>query len=553
MATFQWINENEIESGYFWEVPASNPLVSLGVLEEWIPEPTWLAKTISRQVAETEDTWVWTKIAESFTGWIERIKEAWEGLANDKFTIPEAFVRGWAWALQSFLSPISWVLQEWVEEWVQALSDDFKKSVMETTAPTINSVVGWYQNQSPEQQRNLNNIGVWLEVLLEFVWGSAVKKPLQEIGWEIIGWTVQTAKTWAKALKEWVETITKKVSDIELPSLWNKPSEIAENIAWIDSQTKNVLKEVSTEDFDKYVQIGKQASENIKNPTPMDIAWEEALDALWDITRSKKSVGKEMWDIVDWNENVTVNTSELTNNYKDFLRDRFNLNIDPKTLKISTIKGKEAKTSDIWLIEKLNDDILSIITVDDIGIKNLDAIWTRIKSNFDKILNERGVWSNLSADEKSLKWFIWSEITWMIKKNLPERYAEISKRFAKLLDIETRLSKLLGDKWDKWASLIKSAYSPQTWARFRRLAEEIKEELGIDLMTKAWIAKFAMQLAGDSRQANLLQALDLWEWFTSKLSEKLQNIPIVWNLAELWEIGVKKIFPTEKVGRWLTK
>ena len=76
MATFQWINENEIESGYFWDVPASNPLVSLGVLEEWIPEPTWLAKTISRQQLETEDTWVWAKIAESF--WQDVIETEWK-------------------------------------------------------------------------------------------------------------------------------------------------------------------------------------------------------------------------------------------------------------------------------------------------------------------------------------------------------------------------------------------------------------------------------------------------------------------------------------------
>ena len=260
-----------------------------------------------------------------------------------------------------------------------------------------------------------------------------------------------------------------------------------------------------------------------------------------------------MWNIVKNNPDVEINTWELLTNYQTFLKDRFNLEVDPETLKVSPIKWKESKTSDINLIETLNNDILSIVTKENIWIEDLEAISSRIKSNFSKLLSDRWVWSSLSADEKSLKWFIGGEITSMIKKNLPEEYATASADFARLLDIEDRLSKLLWDSSDKGASFIKSAYSPQTWARFRRLAEEILEETGIDITTKAWLAKFAMQLSWDARQASLLEALDLWTWFTSKLTSKLKDIPILGNVAEFWEIGAKKIFPTEKVGRWLTK
>lgn len=474
----------------------------------------------------------------------------------------------WAWVDFTWDVIVSWLktlAPEWVERMTAEGIENFSKS--EFWQDVIWLVQeGWekweqFKQTSPEA----NRLGLSIESVLplaEFAtWWVTTKlgKETLETGLEV--WVKkwkELLETWEQIIEAWKEgiwTIKEKVSDItlpDLPKLWDKPSQIAENIAWIDEQTKNILKEVTTEDFNRYVQAGKDAKANIKNPSPMDIAWQEALDVLKNLTNKKKWAGRRMWNVIKNNPDITVNTSELTTNYKDFLKDRFNLEVDPQSLKVSAIKWKEAKTSDLNLIETLNNDILSIVTRENIWIDDLEAISTRIKSNFDKILNDRWLNSKLTPDEKSLKWFITWEITSMIKKNLPKEYAEASADFSRLLDMETRLAKLLWDKWDKGASFIKSAYSSQTSARFRRLAEEIEKETGIDIMTKAGLAKFSMQLAWDERQASLLQALDLWTGFTSKLTSKLKDIPVLWNLAELWEIGAKKLFPTEKVGRWLT-
>tara|TARA_R110000850_G_scaffold38905_1_gene101222 strand:- start:386 stop:556 length:171 start_codon:yes stop_codon:yes gene_type:complete len=56
---------------------------------------------------------------------------------------------------------------------------------------------------------------------------------------------------------------------------------------------------------------------------------------------------------------------------------------------------------------------------------------------------------------------------------------------------------------------MKTIFSPQTGQRTLRLFKEIEDEFGIDLTTEAGMAKFAMQLSGDVRQANLLEALDI--------------------------------------------
>lgn len=580
-------DKSKVTSGYFWETPkteqsASDRLASLWLssfqkqpekvgfsltdeLSEWASQDEWISWLASETTEALNQRWenvseIYTRFQEKNKQWAEDIKTAYEtdwlwsafkeSMKKQLNTLWSVWQLVWQWAWAA--SDVIW---ETLENTTQkAIPEEVEQSlqwVVEWIADTetvqnIAESYAWFKERNPETAANLEatvNIG-WL------LWDLAGGKLLTQTWKEALETWV---KTWKELLETWVEKTKAWVDNLINKAKSSEPSAFAENISWIDAQTKNVLKNTDKVEFDKYVDIGKKAAENIKNPTPMDIAWQEALAEWSKITNLKKEAGKEMWQIVKDNANIKVNTSELSTNYKNFLKDRFNVKVDPETLKISSIAWKEAKTSDIALLNKLNDDILAITTVDNIWIENLESVWKRIKSNFDKVLNERWVGSSLSADEKSLKGFIEWEVKSTIKNALPAKYAEKSSEFAKLLDIETRLSKLLGDSWDKWASFIKSAFSPQTGARMRRLSEEIKEITWIDLMDKAWLAKFSMQLSWDSRQANLLEALDLWTWFTGKLTSKLKNIPIVWDVAELAEIGAKKVFPTEKVGRQLTK
>tara|TARA_R110000744_G_scaffold103837_2_gene198981 strand:- start:786 stop:965 length:180 start_codon:yes stop_codon:yes gene_type:complete len=58
---------------------------------------------------------------------------------------------------------------------------------------------------------------------------------------------------------------------------------------------------------------------------------------LQGITSKKKAEGKKMGEVVKGNSDLKVDTTELNTNYSDFLRDRFNLQVDPETLKITNI------------------------------------------------------------------------------------------------------------------------------------------------------------------------------------------------------------------------
>jgi hypothetical protein len=70
------------------------------------------------------------------------------------------------------------------------------------------------------------------------------------------------------------------------------------------------------------------------------------------------------------------------------------------------------------------------------------------------------------------------------------------------------LNKALGKDANKGGSLMKRVFSP-TDGGTKKLFEKVKGLTGIDLVDEATLAKLAMEIAGDTRQANLLEQLGL--------------------------------------------
>ncbi len=99
---------------------------------------------------------------------------------------------------------------------------------------------------------------------------------------------------------------------------------------------------------------------------------------------------------------------------------------------------------------------------------------------------------------------------------------------------------MLWVKSNKVEWLMKSVFSPQTWERTSRVFRAIRENTGVDLIKESKLAKFAMEAVWDTRAFNLLNALDLWPWFS-------------WTQAALIQKALQWIFKPEKVAKGLTK
>lgn len=168
-------------------------------------------------------SWAWEKTKSAFTGWLEKIKWAGEELANQKdFWVDSGWalnalwqlLKWWAWAVETVFSPVSGLVWQSAQEAFEATPESFQKWVKEFVAPKAKSVMEWYESQSPEQKKNLENIWIGVETIMNFV------------GW----WA---AKKTAWAAKEWLWTAASKASELlESAKGAIKPKTLESEIAW---------------------------------------------------------------------------------------------------------------------------------------------------------------------------------------------------------------------------------------------------------------------------------------------------------------------------------
>jgi len=258
--------------------------------------------------------WAIEKTGEAFKWGFERIWEAWVGLAEWKYDYWEAAIRWWAWALQSALSPITWLFWETLETWIENIPEDIKARIVEEATPTIEWVKKWYTDQSPEQQRKLQNIGVWSEVLLSFLWmkwiqvsakpivtawKQAITKAKQVITPALLK-TAQKVKWVSELPAKWLEwtkqAITRVIPEsIVKKDLWFTPTQRAkiEKIVWKTESQYVLEKWLAWKGKEELAWIfAKQADDNFKGITTK-------LKAVKDTPTSSKVTTQALEDMLD--------------------------------------------------------------------------------------------------------------------------------------------------------------------------------------------------------------------------------------------------------------
>jgi len=219
--------------------------------------------------------WAIKKTWEVFKWWISRIQEAWEWLSTWKYNFAEAAIRWWAWSLQSFFSPVSWVLWETLETWIEKIPQWFKDYIGKKANPTIQDAKNWYNSQTPSQKRDLDNIWVWVELLANFIWAGAVSK-------------------WTKAIKQ-VSPIA-KTQDFIAKTIANKTA-------------LNQVKKISKEVPETIKQLPKKSVEIVKKTEDVIDTWVEKLATkmLWssDWTKELFKATSPSYNTLSKNKDIT--------------------------------------------------------------------------------------------------------------------------------------------------------------------------------------------------------------------------------------------------------
>lgn len=300
---------------------------------------------------------------------------------------------------------------------------------------------------------------------------------------------------------------------------------IKERIAGIEPSTKTLLEgtepKAALSSFDAMMVRGKEAAINPRSSTPLELAGEKASEALRVLKQKMTSVGeKKTITLKSKAEQPIEGVNEIVSKIDSDIAERFGgqVEVTPDGIRISAAPGRRLKLDETDSnllrdfyeeLQNLGDNPTAQKTDDVIDFlqRKLYKARTNLAQPADKnvISYAKGVLRELNAKQQE-------SIGGSYKKQNLE-YAELKKAF-------DWLNKNLGAEVSKGGTLMKRVFSPAD-AGTKKTFEVIRQMTGIDLVQEATFAKIAMELAGDARQASLLEQLNVLTRGAGGLKEKI--------------------------------
>lgn len=259
--------------------------------------------------------------------WVQRIGEAGVWLAEGKYTAPEAFARGAAWALQTATSPLAGATSQTIWGAIEAVPQGIKDTVVAKVAPKVKTAKEWFEAQSPESKRQLGNIWVWAEVLSYLVGANPAKKvagaglkTVEKTGEGLVKWVDTigtTAKQWIQAGKNVVKVAGDKIPNKVSIQKW------AENLADTLSTNFNRMTAGQIKKFNQeiWVSPGK-----FLNDRGIVESGDKLVDRLTENMKASRKAADDAVEAVKWKfkaEKQSIATSQVDElwNYKSVSRD----------------------------------------------------------------------------------------------------------------------------------------------------------------------------------------------------------------------------------------
>jgi hypothetical protein len=254
------------------------------------------------------------------------------------------------------------------------------------------------------------------------------------------------------------------------------------------------------------VKQAQKAVQDYSQETPLELAGREAENALRILDDKLAKHGQLKSQALDKVGKIKLTKiSEVRNMLRDGLIKRTGTGISAKG-DLVRITGRQSTIpdADISLIKTVESRLRELGSSP--TLREVDDTIDYIQAELYK---RQGVGA-VPVDSKvvGLLKQVTGELNSRVKKIAGTSYRNANSKYAYFIDTREKLNKALGIDATKGGSLMKRVFSP-TDGGTKKLFAEIKKLTGIDLTEEATLARFAMEKVGDSRQANLLEQLQL--------------------------------------------
>lgn len=319
---------------------------------------------------------------------------------------------------------------------------------------------------------------------------------------EAISGGVHTLQDAAEGSVSGVKSLANQASDLV--------TQIPENVK-TELTKQSIPTETRMAKFDEYVSHAQNAVKDSAAPTPMEVAGQKAQSALKALDKKLQEAGQaknSATEAVGKNPAGTVISdaiAHLENGVKDRFGGLFKKIKDPQTGTVSETltndKGRSLKISDSdkSIINNVREKLNSVKNFP--TVRRVDDVIDYIQQELYKSNKNLALPAN-----KEVNGFL-KEVAGTLNKKLKEvagtEYTSANQNFSSLKYLRDTLNEALGTDANKGASLMKQLFSPNGTMP-KKLFADIQKTTGVDLVNEATLAKYAMEIAGDSRQQSLL-------------------------------------------------
>jgi hypothetical protein len=272
----------------------------------------------------------------------------------------------------------------------------------------------------------------------------------------------------------------------------------------VTQPVKSALGESSLKTLNTYADIAEKAATSFKNKTPLEFAGDRAQEALDTIQRKLQNIGSTKSQILSSSK---VSDKPVGNIVVKFRQD-LNKAFADKTL----VSGDNS------LLDSIQKEAVKLGSnptakqVDGF----IDFVQEQVYSS-GRNLTIPVSDSTTSAIKKTV-----NSLNRSLKEVLPESYKTQNSMYSKLINIRNELNTKLGLEGEKGGALMKRVFSPSD-ANTKELFAEVKRLTGVDLVNEATIARYVMEVLGDTRQTNLLKQLALPDLSAPSILEWAKN------------------------------
>lgn len=258
-----------------------------------------------------------------------------------------------------------------------------------------------------------------------------------------------------------------------------------------------------------YLDKARKAVSDPRADTPFEFVGARGVSALEDLSGKLSDLGKKKQQLlVDVGENSVQGIAGVKKTFFDGLKDRLNITIKQtdEGIEFVPVDGRVSSVpfdkEDQTLIRK------SLVLLS--NLQDSDAV-LKVDGTVDALQDflyktQKNITQPINSKLEGLMKEVTGELNELVKKSAGDSYRRVNAKYASIVDIRNDLNKALGKEGNKGASLVKRIFSP-TDGGTKKLFKKIEQVTGINLIDEAVLAKFAMEEAGDARQANLLEEI----------------------------------------------